>query len=253
MDIRYCPRCGEARWPDARFCRACGFAYESVEPGSRTTPAPADHGTHVGGPRLDSAPWSAAQPVAIDPEANEPGAREFTGYPEVAGLSEVPDALNGWADAGWPEPAQSSVATSTGWPARHLAGLAFAMLGAALITAGSTAIILGLPRAATGLVPLDSILDLQARLTELAPLLGSVAAGLVALVVAVLFAARLLRPAWATGLFIVLGVTADAAIVVSLDRVAYDAAGSVLPGPIVAIAGGGAILAAALVCALIRD
>lgn len=250
MEIRYCPRCGEQRWPEARFCGICGFDYLALGSADATTgpsiesaiaepdPVAFAHGATMG----DSDPFTAV--------SAQVHASDVPGEPEVGwSLAADPD----WATTAWPGTERLVAAQGSAGRIRRAASLVFAFGGAVLIGVATAAILLGLPRPSNGFTPVSSLQDLIARPADYVPLFAALGAAGVALIVAGLFAARIVKPALTVVALLAAGVVAEAVAMALIDRIGYDATGTVLPGPVILITGGSSILAAAFVGALIRD
>ncbi len=239
MEVRFCPRCGTQRWPEARFCSACGFTYGGLEPTAAATDATAQPG--------------AAEPeqpsVAFDaPLAIEAGGPDLDSAEGDGSRSEL-----GWTEPGWSnQDLIDAIHASTG-RTRRLASLSFALGGMILVSVAAVAAAFGLPRPASEFIPLSALQDVFARPADYVPLVVAVGAATVGLAVAELFASRTVRPAVAVRVLLIAGLTVGGVGVVLLGRIGYDAAGAILPGPIVLISGAAATLSAALVTAVIRD
>jgi hypothetical protein len=250
MEVRYCPRCGERRFPDARFCGVCGFEYvglgvpeAAANPPIEPSVAPpdaavvADEAPVIG---LDAGAGLSAEPDASEALEERASGPSYGTYPS-------------WTEDAWLSPELPDVTPTSAGPGRRLASLVFALGGTILVGVAVTAVSLGLPRAASAFAPVSSLQDLAARPADAALLAAALGAAAIALVVAALFGARIIRPVVAVIVLFGAGIAAEAAGIGLLGRIAYDASGAVLPGPVVWIGGAAAIVSAAFVAAVIRD
>ncbi|MEK6721235.1 MAG: zinc ribbon domain-containing protein [Chloroflexota bacterium] len=235
MGVRFCPRCGTQRWPEARFCSGCGFTYGDLEPTTTATDATPQ-------------PGPAEAPGSPTPGSRAPGSPEV-GSPEADGSR----SDSGWTGPGWSNQELIDAIHASNGRTRRLASLSFALGGMILVSVATVAAAFGLPRPASGFIPLSTLQDAFARPADYVPLVVALAAATVGLAVAELFASRTVKPAVAVRVLLIAGLIVGGVGVALLGRIGYDAAGAILPGPIVLISGAAATLSAALVTAVIRD
>ena len=234
MGVRFCPRCGTQRWPEARFCGGCGFTYGDLEPTTTATDA--------------TPPPGPAEPEQAVASAHAT-VREAPGAPEADGSR----SESGWTGPGWSNQELIDAIHASDGRTRRLASLSFASGGMILVSVAAVAAAFGLPRPASGFIPLGTLQDVFARPADYIPLVVALGAATVGLAVAELFASRTVRPTVAVAVLLIAGLTAGGVGVALLGRIGWDAAGAILPGPILLISGAAATLSAALVTAVIRD